>query len=130
MTDCSREWSARHDHFLSKVHDHFVAVSVGVPVKTAASPHVLPHVPIDRSAKAPLHRQVYDGLRKAILDGMLRPGQRVPSTRALAAELEISRLPVLTAYEQLLHEGYVEGRSGSGTFVCAAPPDSMLRARH
>jgi GntR family transcriptional regulator/MocR family aminotransferase len=98
-------------------------------MKTAASPHVLPHLPIDRSSKTPLHRQVYDGLRKAILDGMLRPGQRVPSTRALAAELEISRLPVLTAYEQLLHEGYVEGRSGSGTFVSAAPPDSMLRAR-
>jgi len=98
-------------------------------VKTAASPHVLPHVPIDRSSATPLHRQVYDGLRKAILDGMLRPGQRVPSTRALAAELEISRLPVLTAYEQLLHEGYVEGRSGSGTFVSAAPPDSMLRAQ-
>jgi GntR family transcriptional regulator/MocR family aminotransferase len=98
-------------------------------MKTAASPHVLPHLPIDRSSKTPLHRQVYDGLRKAILDGMLRPGQRVPSTRALAAELEISRLPVLTAYEQLLHEGYVEGRSGSGTFVSAAAPDSMLRAR-
>jgi GntR family transcriptional regulator/MocR family aminotransferase len=98
-------------------------------VKTTESPHVLAHLPIERDTKTPLHRQIYDGLRKAILDGMLRPGQRVPSTRALAAELGMSRLPVLTAYEQLLHEGYIEGRSGSGTFVCAAPPDRMLRAR-
>jgi len=98
-------------------------------VKTTNSPHVLPHLPIERNGRTPLHRQIYDGLRKAILDGMLRPGQRVPSTRALAAELGMSRLPVLTAYEQLLHEGYIEGRSGSGTFVCAAPPDRMLRAR-
>jgi GntR family transcriptional regulator/MocR family aminotransferase len=60
---------------------------------------------------------------------MLRPGQRVPSTRALAVELEISRLPILAAYEQLVHEGYIEGRSGSGTYVCAAPPDRMLLAR-
>jgi GntR family transcriptional regulator/MocR family aminotransferase len=74
-----------------------------------------------------LYRQVYDRFRKAILDGLLRPGQRVPSTRALAIELGVSRLPVLTAYEQLLHEGYLEGRVGSGTYVCAAAPDSRLR---
>ena len=60
---------------------------------------------------------------------MLRPGQRVPSTRVLAVELGMSRLPVLTAYEQLLHEGYLEGRVGSGTYVCAAAPDSRLRAK-
>ena len=99
-------------------------------MRTAASPDLLAHLPIERGTRVPLHRQVYDGLRRAILGGMLRPGQRVPSTRALAVELEISRLPVLTAYEQLLHEGYLEGRVGSGTYVCAAPPDSMLRARH
>src|ERR671927_666305 len=93
-----------------------------------ASPDLLAHLPIDRRLAAPLHRQVYDALRRAILGGMLRPGQRVPSTRSLATELGISRLPVLTAYEQLLHEGYLEGRVGSGTYVCAAPPDSMLRA--
>ena len=99
-------------------------------MRTAASPHLLAHLPIDRAGGVPLHRQVYDGLRQAILGGMLRPGQRVPSTRALAAELEMSRLPVLMAYEQLLHEGYLEGRVGSGTYVCAGPPDSALRALH
>ncbi|HKN67648.1 MAG TPA: PLP-dependent aminotransferase family protein, partial [Gemmatimonadaceae bacterium] len=98
-------------------------------MRTTASPHLLTHLPIERSSRTPLHRQIYEGLRKAILDGMLRPGQRVASTRALADELGVSRLPVLTAYEQLVHEGYIEGRPGSGTFVCAAPPDRMLRAR-
>jgi GntR family transcriptional regulator/MocR family aminotransferase len=97
-------------------------------MKTAASPHILPHLPLDRNAGIPLHRQIYDGLRRAILDGLLRPGQRVPSTRVLALELEVSRLPVLTAYEQLLHEGYLEGRVGAGTFVSEALPDDALRS--
>jgi GntR family transcriptional regulator / MocR family aminotransferase len=85
------------------------------------------HLPLDRSSGIPIHRQIYEGFRRAILDGLLRPGQRVPSTRALAEELDVSRLPVLTAYEQLLHEGYLEGRIGSGTFVSAAVPDDLLR---
>ena len=84
-------------------------------------------LPIDRSSGTPLHRQVYDGVRRAILDGRLRPGQRIPSTRALAVELGVSRLPVLSAYEQLLHEGYLQGRTGSGTFVGSALPDDLLR---
>jgi GntR family transcriptional regulator/MocR family aminotransferase len=85
------------------------------------------HLPLDRSSGIPIHRQIYEGLRRAILDGLLRPGQRVPSTRALALELDVSRLPVLTAYDQLLHEGYLQGRIGSGTFVSAAVPDDLLR---
>ena len=84
------------------------------------------HLPIDRSSRVPIHRQIYDGLRRAILDGLLRPGQRVPSTRALAVELDVSRLPVLTAYEQLLHECYLDGRVGSGTFVSTTLPDDLL----
>jgi GntR family transcriptional regulator/MocR family aminotransferase len=84
------------------------------------------HLPVDRSAHTPLHRQVYDGLRRAVLDGRLRPGQRLPSTRALAVELDISRLPVLAAYDQLRHEGYLDGRIGSGTFVSASLPDDLL----
>lgn len=83
---------------------------------------------IERASRVPIHRQVYEGLRRAILDGLLRPGQRVPSTRALAADLEVSRLPVLTAYDQLLHERYLEGRVGSGTFVSAALPDDLLQS--
>jgi GntR family transcriptional regulator / MocR family aminotransferase len=84
------------------------------------------HLPLDRSSGHPIHRQIYDGLRRAILEARLSPGQRVPSTRALAEDLGVSRLPVLTAYDQLLHEGYLEGRTGSGTFVSAAIPDDLL----
>ena len=86
-------------------------------------------IPIDRGAATPLHRQIYEGLRQAIVDGLLRPDQRVPSTRALAADLAISRQPVLVAYEQLLHEGYLDGRRGSGTYVSKALPDELLRSR-
>ena len=86
------------------------------------------HLPIDRSSAVPVHRQIYEGVRTAILGGRLRAGQRIPSTRALAVELAVSRLPVLTAYDQLLHEGYLEGRVGSGTFVSASLPDDLLRS--
>jgi GntR family transcriptional regulator/MocR family aminotransferase len=83
---------------------------------------------VERASRVPIHRQIYEGLRRAILDGLLRPGQRVPSTRALAADLDVSRLPVLTAYDQLLHERYLEGRVGSGTFVSGALPDDLLQS--
>jgi GntR family transcriptional regulator/MocR family aminotransferase len=84
------------------------------------------HLSVDRNAGVPVHRQIYDGLRGAILDGRLRPGQRIPSSRGLAADLGVSRLPVLTAYEQLLHEGYLVGKTGAGTFVSDAVPDDLL----
>ena len=90
---------------------------------------VVPFVPFVRPASpVPLYRQIYDGYRTAILAGRLRPGQRLPSTRALAAELGLSRLPALNAFEQLLHEGYIEGKRGAGTFVAAAIPDDLTRA--
>ena len=85
------------------------------------------HLPLDRDADLPIFRQISDGLRRAILDGRLRPGQRVPSTRGLATDLGVSRLPVLSAYEQLLHEGYLVGRTGSGTYVSDSIPDDLLR---
>jgi len=81
-----------------------------------------PVVALDRRARRPLHRQLYDGYRDAILDGRLRPGSRLPSTRMLAEELQISRIPVVTAFEQLVAEGYVESRVGAGSFVAAILP--------
>src|SRR4051794_27288826 len=77
----------------------------------------------------PLHRQLYSQLRQAILDGRLRPGQRLSSTRALAAQLSIARNTVADAYDQLLSEGYIEGRQGSGTFVAPTLPDDVLGLR-
>lgn len=87
------------------------------------------HLSLDRSSGVPVHRQIYDALRRAILDGRLRPGLRTPSTRALALDLGVSRLPVLTAYEQLRHEGYLQGRTGSGTYVSTALPDDLMVSR-
>jgi GntR family transcriptional regulator/MocR family aminotransferase len=84
-------------------------------------------IPFDRSADTPYYHQIYQGLRDAILEGRLSRGQRLPSTRSLAGELGISRLPVLTAYDQLLHEGYLVGRAGAGTFV--APSVSRRQER-
>jgi GntR family transcriptional regulator/MocR family aminotransferase len=95
-------------------------------VKTPGSLQIVAHLPLARGGGATLQQQIYDGLRRAILDGLIRPGQRVPSTRALADELGVSRLPVLGAYEQLLREGYLTGKTGSGTFVRDALPDDML----
>jgi len=81
---------------------------------------------IPLSKGEPLFRQVYGGLRRAILAGTFRAGDRLPSTRDLAEQLGISRTVVVLSYEQLLAEGFVVGRRGSGTYVpqgvAAAPP--------
>src|SRR5688572_12976536 len=82
----------------------------------------------DRGAGVPLHRQLYEALREAILSGRLRPGARLPSTRTLAADLGASRNTVLAAFGQLLTEGYVEGRVGAGTTVASTLPETLLRA--
>ncbi|SDS45164.1 transcriptional regulator, GntR family [Actinoplanes derwentensis] len=66
---------------------------------------------------ADLSAQVYRQLRTAILDGRLRPGERLPPTRELARSAAVSRNTVATAYDRLLAEGFVTARVGSGTFV-------------
>jgi len=81
-------------------------------------------IPLSRQQE-PLFRQVYARLRQAILSGDFRAGDRLPSTRDLAEQLGISRTVVVLAYEQLLAEGFVVGRSGSGTYV----PDSLAVPR-
>jgi len=88
---------------------------------------ISPYIPFDRASDAPFYRQIYEGYRAAILSGQIRPGQRLPSTRALAAELNISRLPVINGFEQLLHEGYIEGKIGAGTYVNESIPDELTR---
>ncbi|MBP2636488.1 MAG: GntR family transcriptional regulator [Firmicutes bacterium] len=69
----------------------------------------------------PLINQIYEAIRKQILSGNLTAGYKLPSTRELAHELQVSRNVVLNAYDQLLAEGYLESRTGSGTFIaCGA----------
>jgi len=77
---------------------------------------VQPVIPLS-DPREPLYRQVYVGLRQAIREGSYRSGERLPSTRDLAEQLGISRTVVVLAYEQLLSEGFVAGRGGSGTYV-------------
>lgn len=86
---------------------------------------ISPVIAINKQVAKPLYRQVYDGYRKAIVDGNVRAGQRVPSTRVLALELGVSRIPVLSAYAQLLAEGYFESRVGSGTIVSRSLPERV-----
>ncbi|MGH9468507.1 MAG: GntR family transcriptional regulator, partial [Terriglobales bacterium] len=86
---------------------------------------VLPLIPLDAAAPRPLHRQICDGLRSAIRNGSLLPGQRIPSSRELALALGVSRMPVATAYAQLTAEGYLEGRAGAGTCVSRGLPAPM-----
>jgi GntR family transcriptional regulator / MocR family aminotransferase len=114
---CAGGWSSDHE------------LSDGTRIATATmarmSPTdrgIQPVFAIDRGSDKPLYRQVYESYRDAILERRLRAGDRLPSTRSLAVELGISRLPVLNAFEQLLAEGYCESRTGSGTYVAAALP--------
>src|SRR4029077_1019947 len=76
-----------------------------------------------------LYRWLYDELRSAILEGRLRPGARLPATRDLAAAYSLSRATIVTAFEQLKSEGYVEGQSGSGTYVSQVLPEQLLNVR-
>src|SRR5262245_49152307 len=90
-------------------------------------------VTVDKRSSLPLYRQIYDSYRARILSAELEAGQLVPSSRELARQLRVSRLPVLEAYAQLLAEGYFEARVGTGTFVArslpvTADPDAGPRA--
>ena len=76
---------------------------------------------LDRSDGRPLYARLENALRRAIRTGRLEPGARLPSTRALAGDLSISRGTVIEAYAQLSAEGYLVGRVGSGTRVAALP---------
>lgn len=79
---------------------------------------------LDRGSGRTVVAQLVDGLRRGILDGALRTGDAVPSTRALAADLGVARSSVVAAYEQLAGEGYLELRQGAATRVAA------IDARH
>lgn len=85
----------------------------------------LPFIKIDRKAQRPVYEQLYEGIRSAILRGVLRPNDRLPATRLIAEELGVSRNIVVMAFEQLVMEGYVQSRSGSGSFVAAEIPAVM-----
>ncbi len=82
-----------------------------------------------RSGAGGLQQQIYSGIRRAILDGVVQPGTRLPSSRALAADLGVSRTTSLLALDQLLAEGYLTARRGSGTYVAQQMPDDLPKGR-
>ena len=77
---------------------------------------------LDGGAARSLQARVYERLRRDILDGRFQPGARLPSSRALARSLRLSRTTVVLAYEQLVAEGYLETRAASGTYVARNLP--------
>ena len=108
-----------------------------VPAPPRAAPRVPVKLPVelpvaaDRHAPLPLTGQIAAQLREALAAGRLAAGERLPSTRALAAALGVSRTVVTAAYTQLFAEGWLEGRHGSGTYVApgAAGPRPPATAR-
>jgi GntR family transcriptional regulator/MocR family aminotransferase len=74
--------------------------------------------------------ELYDSLRQSIRDGRLRPGEKLPSTRALARQLGISRTTVLEIYHQLSLDGLISARIGSGTRVTGSPLRAFIRGSH
>jgi GntR family transcriptional regulator/MocR family aminotransferase len=85
---------------------------------------VLDILSVDRGSEVPIHRQIYAAIRGYVLNGRCGPATRLPATRLLAQHLGVGRNTVIAAYEQLLAEGYVEARSGSGTWVARLPRPS------
>jgi GntR family transcriptional regulator / MocR family aminotransferase len=86
----------------------------------------LPSLLLDSTAAMPRIRQLYEGWRHAILAGQFAPGTKLPSTRAVAEHLGVSRNTVYLAFEHLRSEGYVEGRQGAGTYVAQVLPEALL----
>ncbi len=72
-----------------------------------------------------LNKRLYDALQAAIQDGSIATATRLPASRDLARELAVSRNTVLAVYEQLQSEGYLQTRTGSGTFVSAVLPEEV-----
>lgn len=81
---------------------------------------------LNRSSKIPLYQQLTEEIRSAVLEGRLKPKQKLPSSRSLAKSLSISRSTVTQSYEQLESEGYLETLGGSGTYVCHQLVDEWL----
>lgn len=101
---------------------------------------LLASIAIDRSSPTTISTQVCAAIRKMIFSGALAAGERLPSSRTLAQDLEVSRTTVNNVFERLTEEGLIESRTGAGSFVCArlgthlpklpSPSTAMLARRH
>src|SRR5580692_384494 len=83
-------------------------------------------VAVERADPVPLAVQISAQLEAAVTGGVLRAGDRLPSSRDLAVSLGVSRTVVTNAYARLFAEGWLEGRHGSGTYVANVTPPAVL----
>ncbi len=84
---------------------------------------------LDQKSGLPLYVQIVQQVRQALLFGMLKVGDRLPTVKEVVAQAAINPNTVLRAYRDLEHDGLVISRPGLGTFVSATPPASMA-AQH
>ena len=84
-------------------------------------------IELSRSSELPLRRRIFEAVRNAIIDGVLPRGVRLPSSRDLARDLNMSRNTIVSALDQLLAEGYADARVGSGTYVASALPEHEMK---
>ena len=75
------------------------------------------YITLDRNNQISLSKQIYNFIKESIFSGKLKQGERLPSTRELSKDLNVSRNVVIESYEQLLAEGYTYTKNGSGTYV-------------
>jgi GntR family transcriptional regulator len=84
---------------------------------------------VETSSGMPITRQIAAQIRAQCASGVLRPGDRLPSVRALAAELAVNQNTILRVYERLTAEGLLQRRHGDGTFVADRLPSGQVRAQ-
>jgi GntR family transcriptional regulator / MocR family aminotransferase len=94
-----------------------------------ASEILLADIKVNRNAAVPIYHQLYEQFRAMILGKRLRSGNRLPSSRILARQIGVSRVVVTQSFEQLIAEGYLIGKTGSGTFVADMIPDYLTLAK-
>ena len=94
----------------------------------AQSAPLITGLSINRSARTPIREQLFEGLVTLIHDGVLLAGQRIPSSRATAKDLGISRVTVVDVFEQLIAEGYLESFGRRGTYVAKQSPEEFTQA--
>src|SRR3984893_15098116 len=109
-----------------KAAENRYAIAMPIKVRPAA-PATLWTTRLDRASPLPLSRQLAGALRQAIGEGRIGAGARLPSTRAVAAELGLARSTVVGVFEQLAAEGYIAAQPGSGYFVPASLVDAQPR---
>lgn len=85
---------------------------------------------IEPLSETPYYRQLETKFRQLIIQGKLPAGSRLPSTRTLSSELDLSRTTIKNVFEQLISEGFLVSRYGSGTFVAELNPDQMVTSKH